>query len=265
MSQSEALGRLKEAQKMNWSHFYALERITVPPAGLLVEFSEVQPQQTVLDVACGTGVVAVTAARRGAIVSGVDFVPQLIEYAKENARVAAVKVAFSAGDVEALPYEDESFDMVLSQFGHMFAPRPEVAISEMLRVVKRGGCLAFSTWCPELFVGDFFALLSRYALPSPFKIPSPILWGDPSIVRERLGERVTNVRFDVRINQPGFLSEKHARETFEPTLVSFCSQLVAESPEKLALFRQEYESLIASYMKGNVLEQHFLMTRAIKI
>src|SRR4029079_8419210 len=101
------------------------------------------------DVACGTGVVSVTAARAGATVSGLDLTPELLERARENARIGSFDVEFREGDVEALPFGDAEFDVVLSQFGHMFAPRPQVAIAEMLRVLKSGGTIALSTWPPE--------------------------------------------------------------------------------------------------------------------
>ena len=264
MTKEDLFAKLKQAQKDSWSYFYKLENITIPPAGLLVDFVNVKPHQKILDVACGTGVVALTAARKGAVVSGIDLSPLLIERAKENVRISENHIDFREGDVESLPYPDHSFDMVLSQFGHMFAPRPDIAISEMLRVLKPGGCIAFSTWPPELFVGASFKLLGKYLPSPPVEIPASTLWGEPKTICERLGERVTDIRFDRRINRPGFLSVKHAREIFESTLTSFCSKLAIDDPKKLALFRTEYETIISSYMKGNILEQHFLMTKAIK-
>src|SRR5579872_1277204 len=164
--------------------------MTTRPAAQLVKFAEVSAGQRVLDVACGTGVVAVTAALRGAKVCGLDLTPTLIERANKNARIAGVDVEFVEGDAEALPYPDASFDVVLSQYGHIFAPRPAVVVNEMLRVLKTGGRIAFSTWPPEHFTGRMFAFVGRHAPPPPPGVEPPApppLWGDPNVVRERLG------------------------------------------------------------------------------
>src|ERR1043165_3672872 len=119
----------------------------------------------VLDVGCGTGVGAITAARTGARVSAIDLTPPLLERAQQNAQIAEVSIDFREADAEELPFADAEFDTVLSQFAHMFAPRPEVAVREMLRVLKPGGTLAFSTWPPECLVGRTSGVTARYAPP----------------------------------------------------------------------------------------------------
>src|SRR5258705_13849608 len=124
---ADPLARFKEAQREGWAHFAPLEAITTPAAAELVRRASPRAGQRVLDVGCGTGVVAVTAARLGARVTGLDLTPELLERARENARIASVEIEFREGDVEALSFEDAKFDVVLSQFGHMFAPRPEIA------------------------------------------------------------------------------------------------------------------------------------------
>ena len=163
----DPFAQLKAVQREAWAVFAPLEAVTTMPAAELVRHARVLPQQSVLDVGCGTGVVALTAARLGARVHGLDLAPALIEHAKKNAALAGVEIDFREGDAEALPYGNASFDVVLSQFGHMFAPRPEVAIAEMLRVLKPGGTIAFSTWPPEHFVGQMFALVGKYQPPPP--------------------------------------------------------------------------------------------------
>ena len=140
----------------------------------MVKFANVRAGQNVLDVGCGTGVVAVTAARKGARVHGVDLTPELLERARENANIAQAEIDFREGDAEALAFDDVTFDVVLSQFGHMFAPRPDVAIREMLRVLKPGGRIAFSTWPPELLVGRSFAIMGKYG-PPPVPGVSPVV------------------------------------------------------------------------------------------
>src|ERR1035437_3566868 len=141
----------KAAQKQGWAHFAPLEAITTATAARLVKRAAIHAGQRVLDVACGTGVVAITAARLGAHVTGLDLTPELLEHAPENSPIAAAEIDWHEGDVERIPFADGSFDVVVSQFGHIFAPRADVAIAEMLRVLKSGGTIAFSTWPPELF------------------------------------------------------------------------------------------------------------------
>src|SRR5262245_25680840 len=127
----DAIAKFKAAQRQGWKHFAPLEAMTTPVAARLVKHANVRAGQEVLDVGCGTGVVAITAARIGARARGLDLTPELLERARENARIASLEIDFREGDVEALPFADATFDVVLSQFGHMFAPRPEIAIAEM--------------------------------------------------------------------------------------------------------------------------------------
>jgi ubiquinone/menaquinone biosynthesis C-methylase UbiE len=129
----DALAQFKEAQKQSWASFVPFEMATTGPAAQLVRFAEIRAGQRVLDVGCGTGVVAITAARKGADVTGLDLTPELLARARENATITGLIITWKEGDVESLPFAESSFDVVLSQFGHMFAPRAEVAIREMLR------------------------------------------------------------------------------------------------------------------------------------
>lgn len=161
---ADSFAEFKNRQREMWSSFAPTAALTTPVAGHLVEFAGVTSGEKILDVACGTGVAAITAARRGAIASGLDLTPALLEHARENEKIAGCgKIDWVEGDAERLPYPDETFDVVLSQFGHMFAPRPDVALSEMRRVLKRGGRIAFATWPPEHFVGRFFMFVGRYS------------------------------------------------------------------------------------------------------
>jgi SAM-dependent methyltransferase len=222
----------------------------------------------VLDVACGTGVVAITAARARARVTGLDLTPELLEVARTNAHLAAVDIDWHEGDAEALPFDDGAFDVVVSQFGHMFAPRPDVALGEMLRVLKPGGTIAFSTWPPELFIGRMFSVVAKYFPPPPIDIAPPPLWGDPAVVRERLGGRVRDLAFDrARVSVPA-LSIPHYRDMMEKTagpVIKLVEMLSANDPPRLAAFRAELEALTAEYFADNVVRQGFLMTRATKI
>jgi SAM-dependent methyltransferase len=263
---TDPFAQMKAAQREGWASFAPLEMITTPTAAKLVRFAEVRAGQKVLDVGCGTGVVAVTAARLSATVSGLDLTPALLEKAKENAAIAGVSIDFREGDVEALPFNDASFDVVLSQFGHMFAPRPALAVSEMLRVLRPGGRIAFSTWPPELYTGKMFALMASFLPPPPAGAAAPPEWGNPDIVRARLGDAVTDIIFDRDIMYKPGLSPEHVMHTFERTggpLIKLVESLKNE-PARLKEFRSAFREIVSLYFRENQLHQSFLMTRAIK-
>jgi SAM-dependent methyltransferase len=263
----DALDQFKINQKAAWANFAMLEHLTGMAAPELVGFAGVRSGQDVLDVACGTGVVALTAARSGARVQGLDLTPELVAHARENGDLMRIQASFQEGDAEALPFPDASFDVVLSQFGHMFAPRPEVALGEMLRVLKPGGTIAFSTWPPELFTGRWFALMGRYAPPPPPGVSPPPQWGDPNIVRERLGTAVRDLTFTRRTMFFPTLSPQHYRlqmaENFGPAKKLF-EYLDANEPAKANELRREIEALAQAYFEDNRIRQDFLLTRAIK-
>ena len=262
---TDPFAQLKAIQREGWALFAPLESVTTIPAAQLVKHARVRPGQRVLDVGCGTGVVALTAARTGAQVNALDLCPVLIEHGRRHAALAGVAIEFAEGDVEALPYPDATFDVVLSQFGHMFAPRPEVAMAEMLRVLKRGGTIAFSTWPPEHFVGQLFALVSKH-VPPPAGAAPPPAWGDPNIVRQRLGDAVSDLHFGRGTMTFPALSPQHYRKSVEETLgpvVKLVAALRSE-PARLAAFRAELEGFLHQHLEDNMVQQHYLMTRATR-
>jgi SAM-dependent methyltransferase len=162
------------------------ERIT-KTGELVVERAGVEPGMDVLDVACGTGNASIPAAKAGARVTGLDFAPPLLEIARERAADAMVEIDFVEGDAQELPFEDASFDRVLSTFGHMFAPDHERTAAEMRRVLRPGGAISVACWTPGGSIGRMFRTIAELLPPPPGGQP-PVLWGTEEHVRELLGD-----------------------------------------------------------------------------
>lgn len=264
----DPITQFKQAQKEGWKRFVPLEAITTGPAARLVRFAGIAPGMRILDAGCGTGVVAVTAARLGAKVTGADLTPELLVRARENAQIADVSVEWAEADVEQLPFADGEFDAVLSQYAHMFAPRPEVAVREILRVLRPGGTIAFSTWPPELLVGRTMALAARYMPPPPPGVSSPLLWGDPNFIQQQLGKVVDNIEFDRQEMLVPTLSPQHFRTSVERSagpIIKLIEMLAAKSPDRLEEYRREFDAIVAEYMQDNIVRQGYLLTRARKI
>ena len=144
-----------------------------------------------LDVACGSGQLALIAAREGLEVTGVDIARNLVERARELAHAEGLPARFEEADAEALPFEDASFDIVASLVGAMFAPRPELVAQELLRVCSPGGTIAMVNWTPQGFIGQMFKEVAKFIAPSG--MPAPVLWGDEVTVRERLGAGLSDL------------------------------------------------------------------------
>ena len=184
-----------------------------------------QPGMKVLDAACGTGNLAVLAARRGCTTSGLDIAANLIAQARDRARLESLPVEYTEGDAEAMPYPDGAFDAVVSMYGVMFAPRPERVVGELCRVIKPGGIIAMANWAPDGFIGKMFTVFSRY-LPPPAGFPSPLMWGDEAVVQGRLAAgfgELRTVRRTARMRFP-FSPESTVdffRRYYGPTLRAF--------------------------------------------
>ena len=265
MSQTDPFIELKGRQREMWASFAPTAAFTTAPAARLVGFAGVKPGEAVLDVGTGTGVVAITAARLGAHVTGVDLTPALLDVARENARIAGLPdIAWLEGDAESLPCPDAAFDVVLSQFGHMFAPRPEVAVAEMRRVLKPGGRGAFATWPPEHFVGRLFGFIAKNMPPPPPGAQPPPLWGNPNVVMERLAGKFEPPFFARAVMEFPALSLGHFREFMERSIGPMQKLIEASvhQPETLSRVRGEFEALAAPYYFDNVVRQDYLLTRA---
>jgi SAM-dependent methyltransferase len=205
----------------------------------------IAPGARLLDVATGTGNLAVPAARAGAIVTGVDIAANLLVQARERAAAAHLSIQFDEGDAEALPYPDASFDIVVSMFGAMFAPRPALVASEFARVLKPGGTLAMANWNPASFSGQMFKVSGKH-MPPPPGIPPPVLWGDETVVGERLAPYFIKIKtslvpidWDLASSPAGAVG--FFRKFFGPTQMAF-SQL---DEAKQAVFAADLEALFA--------------------
>ncbi len=186
---------------------------------------DLKPGMKVLDVACGTGNLAIPAAHAGADVTGIDIAPNLIEQAQARAADERLEARFDVGDAEALPYDDASFDVVMTMFGAMFAPRPDMTAAELIRVCKPGGVIAMANWTPEAFTGQMFKTNAKHVPPPP-GMPSPILWGTEDAVRERLADGISDLQMTRRKITftyhfgPAEVVE-HFRKYFGPTQKAF--------------------------------------------
>ncbi len=259
--------KAKQAETWALGDFSRVAVFTTEPAARLVRLASVKPGQTVLDVGTGTGVVALTVARVGAKVTGIDLTPELLEQAKVTGETLGFnELVWRVGDAEDLPFPDSSFDVVLSQFGHMYAPRPEIATKEMLRVLKPGGTIAFATWPADQLVGRMHELLAKY-VPQPLGVQSPILWGDPNVVRERLGAAVRDLVFERGTMNWYAISPRHYRlfqENYTGPTIRLVKSLNNE-PAKLAGWREECDALISQYFEDNIVRMEHLHTRATKV
>lgn len=225
--QSTDLEVLKGKLKAVWSagDFGEIARSFESGAAEFAESLAFAPGTKVLDVACGNGNTAIPAAKGGADVTGIDLTPYLVEQAKQRAAASGVAAKFEVGDAEALPYDDSSFDAVVSMYGAMFAPRPEIIASELKRVCRRGGLIVMANWTPEGFIGQMFKVTGKH-LPPNASMPSPILWGVEEVVKERFGDGVTEielVRRPMRFDFPFGPAEtvEYFRRFYGPTQKAF--------------------------------------------
>ncbi len=178
--------QVRAGQRKMWStgDWPSIAKTIQPVADALIERAGVREGQDVLDVGTGSGNVAVPAAGRGARVTGADITPELMDMGRERAASAGVEVNWVEGDAGALPFADESFDVVLSVFGCMFAPDHQAAASELVRVCRPGGTIGVCAWTPEGLNGRLLKLAASAMPPPPPEVKSPILWGEEGHVRE---------------------------------------------------------------------------------
>jgi ubiquinone/menaquinone biosynthesis C-methylase UbiE len=259
----------------------------LPVSAHLVRLCNISSGDHVLDVACGTGNTAITARRMvpNIKVTGIDFTPELLVQAKEQAILAEVDdIEWREENVESLPFENGIFDVVLSSFGHMFAPHPQVAIKEMIRVTKPGGRIAFSTWPFELVNGKLFKAMANHLPANTNSIysssnqieeqhqtqPPPMQWGNPEKVQRLLLDgdcnvAIEDIHFERGVVKIPVLSPNHYWKTTStrsgPVIQAI--QTIKE-PSKIEALKKDVLEAIAPYYKDNELRLDYLITKAIK-
>lgn len=189
------LEELKARLKSTWmaGDFGEIAKSVESHAEEFIARRSIKPGMRVLDVACGTGNLAIPAAKAGATVTGADIATNLIEQGRVRALSEGVNIQFDEGDAEALPYPDASFDLVVSMYGAMFAPRAERVAAELVRVCRPGGEIAMANWTPGGFIGQMFKVTSAHVPPPP-GMSSPVLWGDETTIRQRLLDGIAELK-----------------------------------------------------------------------
>jgi SAM-dependent methyltransferase len=185
---------LKSRLRTTWmaGDYDRFSRFMENDARSFYERLDVSPGAQLLDVACGSGQLALIAAREAVRVTGVDIAENLIERAQARSAAETLPARFQVADAESLPFPDSTFDVVASIFGGMFAPRPHLVTRELTRVCNPGGTIAMANWTAGGFVGKMFKTIAKFIAPSG--MPSPLLWGDVEVVRERLAAQVCELK-----------------------------------------------------------------------
>lgn len=264
--------QIKEGMRATWmaGDFGVIAKTITGSAEEFVQRLALPRGTRVLDIATGTGNLALPLARAGCVVTGVDIATNLLEQAEARAAMEKLSIEFDEGDAERLPYADASFDAVVTMFGAMFAPRPDLVASEMARVLKPGGGLAMANWNPASFIGAMFRLGAKHVPPPPGVVP-PVLWGDEATVRERLATgfrdvttQIIPIVFDLPMS-PAQAVEMF-RTYFGPTKMAFSR--LDDAGQKA--FAKEMEKLWASANRADDPKTHtrigneYLEVRAIR-
>jgi SAM-dependent methyltransferase len=222
-----------------------------------------------LDVGCGAGQIAIPAARAGIQATGLDLAPNWIEQARARAAAEGLTAQFDEGDAEQLPYDDASFDVVVSLVGAMFAPRPERVAAELVRVCRPGGRIIMVNWTSSSFVGQLFKALARHVPPAP-GVPSAMLWGDEATVRERLRDGIRALTMTHHTypawNYPFGVPDvvEFFRQTYGPVQRAFA----ALDTEGQQVLRNDLEGVFSKFNRATdgttSLESEFLEVIAIR-
>jgi len=244
-----AADTLKARLKATWmdGNYDFFSRFMQDGAAEFVNRLNLKPGSTFLDVACGSGQLALIAARQGVCANGSDIATNLVLAARGRAASEGLEIRFDEADAEELPYANGSFDAVATMFGAMFAPQPELVAKELVRVCRPGGVIAMANWTREGFIGQMFKTFAKFIAPAG--MPSPVLWGDEETVTQRFGDTVTNLRMNRVLFQfdypfsPAQVVE-FFRQNYGPTTRAFAT---LEGTQQQAL----YEELTALWSANN--------------
>jgi ubiquinone/menaquinone biosynthesis C-methylase UbiE len=245
------LGALKARQQGAWSSGdYAVVGTTLQIVGeALCEALDLRPGSSVLDVAAGNGNASLAAARRWGQVVATDYVPALLERARERAEAERLQIEFREADAEHLPFSDESFDYVVSTFGVMFTPDQDRAAAELIRVCKRGGKIGLANWTPEGFIGQLFKTIGKH-VPPPAGAKSPALWG----TRARLAELFESHGCSVASTQRDFVfryrSADHFLEVFRGYYGPMLKAFAALDPSAQVALEHDIRNLLAQFNRS---------------
>lgn len=240
--------KIKDSMRTMWmaGDFGVIAKLNLFAAEEFVKRLALPADARVLDVATGTGNLAISLAQRCTVVTGLDIAPNLLEQARERAAAEGLTVQFDEGDAEQMPYADGAFDAVVTMFGAMFAPRPEVVAAELARVLKPGGVLAMANWNPESITGKTSRISSKHAPPPPGFV-APTLWGDAVVVGKRLAPFFTEINtelipFDFDHPMGPAETVETFRKYFGPTQIAFsrldAAGAAAMTADLVALFTE---------------------------
>jgi ubiquinone/menaquinone biosynthesis C-methylase UbiE len=267
---SADLAALKARQQVAWSSGdYAVVGTRLQVVGEnLCEALDLRGGEKVLDVAAGNGNASLAAARRWCEVMATDYVPALLEHARERAAADGLDLEFREADAEDLPFDDASFDVVLSTFGVMFTPDQERAAGEMLRVCRPGGRIGLANWTPEGFIGQLFKTVGTF-LPPPAGARSPALWGTRARLEQLFGGQASEIKATPRQYVFRFCSPQHWIDVFRTYYGPVLKAFAALEPAQRTAFEAELRQLIARFNRAHdgtaVIESEYLevvITRA---
>jgi ubiquinone/menaquinone biosynthesis C-methylase UbiE len=239
---------LKARQRSAWSAGdYARIGTTLQIVGEnLCESLDVRAGMRVLDVAAGNGNVSLAAARRWCDVVSTDYVPALLDRARERAVAERLPIEFRDADAEALPFPDASFDVVVSAFGVMFTPDQERAVAELVRVCKPGGKIGLANWTPDGFIGKLFGVIAKH-VPPPVGAKSPALWGTRARMAELFGQHASSIQADEQRFVFRYRSPDHWLETFKSYYGPLLKAFDALDPKAQSALARDITDLIAQF------------------
>lgn len=249
---NEIFDQMKQKSQATWSSgdYSMIGVVFVPVSEQLCESIELHAGQKVLDVATGTGNTALAASRRYCEVTGIDFVASWLERARERASAEKLPVIFEEGDAESLNFPNDTFDIVLSTFGCMFAPDQKKTAAELLRVCRPGGKIGLASWTPESYAGQILKTVAKYAPPTPSGFAPPVLWGTEERIRELFEDTATTIHLTKKTFNFRYLSFTHADEINKKYLGPMVRLYPALDEDRKVQFDRDMEQILRSFNRS---------------